>query len=91
MVSVAHNPQQTFLTACGHAEEPRLDFCPSLLDVGACLPASTDTEVDVSVRNLSSCPVEFYCLELDKQYLEEEKVERSCTPPPEHHPLISGW
>lgn len=88
---MAENPQQTFLTACGQAEDPQLHFSPSLLDVGACLPSSTDTEMEVSVKNLSSFPVEFYSLELDKQYLEEEKVERSCTPPPEHHPIISDW
>lgn len=72
---MADNTQQTFVTACGQAEEPQLQFCPSVLDLGACLPSSTEAEAEVTVKSLSSFPVEFYSLELDKQYLEEEKVE----------------
>lgn len=72
---MADSTQQMFLTACGQAEEPRLQFCPSALDLGACLPASTEAEAEVTVKNPCSFPVEFYSLELDKQYLEEEKVE----------------
>lgn len=74
IVSVADNTQQTFVTACGQAEEPQLQFCPSVLDLGACLPSSTEAEAEVIVKNLSSFPIEFYSLEMDKQYLEEEKV-----------------
>lgn len=72
---MADSTQKTFLTACGQAEEPQLQFCPPVLDLGACLPSSTEAEADVTVKNLSSFPIEFYSLELDKQYLEEEEVE----------------
>lgn len=74
IVCVANSSQQTFITACGQAEEPRLQFCPSVLDLGPCLPSNTEADAEVTVKNLSSFPVEFYSLELDKQYLEEEKV-----------------
>lgn len=74
MVCVADSSQQMFLTACGEAEEPQLHFCPAVLDLGACLPASIEAEAEVTVKNPCSFPIEFYSLELDKQYLEEEKV-----------------
>lgn len=74
MVCVADSTQQMFVTACGEAEEPQLHFCPAVLDLGACLPASIEAEAEVTVKNLCSFPIEFYSLELDKQYLEEEKV-----------------
>lgn len=71
---MAESTQQIFLTAYGEAEEPRLQFCPSVLDLGACLPGSTEAEAEVTVKNPCSFAIEFYSLELDKQYLEEEKV-----------------
>lgn len=74
VVCVADSTQQMFVTACGEAEEPQLHFCPDVLDLGACLPASIEAEAEVTVKNPCSFPVEFYSLELDKQYLEEEKV-----------------
>lgn len=74
MVRVAESTQQVFLTAQGQGEEPQLEFCPSLLELGPCLPASTEVEAEVTVRNPCSFPIELYSLELDTQYLEEEKV-----------------
>lgn len=74
VVSVADSSQQMLVTACGEAEEPQLHFCPAVLDLGACLPASIEAEAEVTVKNPCSFPIEFYSLELDKQYLEEEKV-----------------
>lgn len=74
VVSVADSTQQVFLTAQGQGEEPQLDFCPPVLELGPCLPVSTEIEAKVVVRNPCSFPIEFYSLELDTQYLEEEKV-----------------
>lgn len=74
VVHVADSRQQVFLTAQGRGEAPQLEFCPSVLELGPCLPASTEVEAEVTVRNPCSFPVEFYSLELDTQYLEEEKV-----------------
>ncbi|XP_062413914.1 hydrocephalus-inducing protein-like isoform X2 [Pungitius pungitius] len=75
-VCVAESSQQLFITAQGRAEEPHLEFCPSVLELGPCLPLNTDVEVNVTVRNPCPFPVEFYSLELDTQYSEEEKILR---------------
>lgn len=74
VVHVADSRQQVFLTAQGQGEAAQLEFCPSILELGPCLPASTEVEAEVTVRNPCSFPIEFYSLELDTQYLEEEKV-----------------
>ncbi|XP_073328914.1 hydrocephalus-inducing protein homolog [Pagrus major] len=75
-VRVAESTQQVFLTAQGQGEEPQLEFSPPVLELGPCMPDSTETEAEVTVRNPCSFPIEFYCLEMDTQYLEEEKILR---------------
>lgn len=74
MARVAESTQQVFITAQGQGEEPQLEFCPSVLELGPFLPASTEAEAEITVRNPCSFPIEFYSLEFDTQYLEEEKV-----------------
>lgn len=74
VVSLAESTQQVFITAQGQGEEPQLEFCPSVLELGPCLPVSTKVEGEVTIKNSCSFPIEFYSLELDTQYLEEEKV-----------------
>ncbi|XP_059190373.1 hydrocephalus-inducing protein homolog [Centropristis striata] len=76
VISLAESTQQVFITALGHCEEPQLEFCPSVLQLGPCLPVSTEVEAEVIVKNPCPFPVEFYSLELDNQYLEEEKILR---------------
>ncbi|XP_070763174.1 hydrocephalus-inducing protein homolog [Enoplosus armatus] len=76
VVRVAESTQQVFLTAQGQGEEPRLEFCPAVLQLGPCLPVSTEAETEVTVKNPCSFPIEFYSLEFDTQYLEEEKILR---------------
>lgn len=71
---MADSTQQVILTAQGLGEEPQLEFSPPVLELGPCLPDSTEAEAEVTVRNPCSFPIEFYCLEVDVQYLEEEKV-----------------
>ena len=44
------------------------------MEFGPILPHSSGDEQDVVIRNPCSFPVEFYNLEFDPQYLEEEKV-----------------
>ncbi|KAM6936867.1 hydrocephalus-inducing protein homolog [Xenentodon cancila] len=75
-VHVAGSTQRVFITAKGQGEEPQLEFCPSVLELGPCLPLSTDTEAQVAIKNPCSFPIEFYCLEFDTQHLEEEKILR---------------
>lgn len=74
MVRVTDSTQEVFITAQGQGEDPHLEFCPSVLELGPCLPASTDVEAEVTVKNPCSFPIEFYSLEFDTQYLQEEEV-----------------
>ncbi|XP_045894223.1 hydrocephalus-inducing protein homolog [Micropterus dolomieu] len=76
VVRAAESTQQVFITAQGKGEEPQLEFCPSALELGPCLPVSTEVEAEVTVKNPCSFPIEFYSLEFDTQYLEEEKILR---------------
>ena len=67
------------LTVQGYGSEPRLDFDHTLVAFTPILPFSPGAESEVTVRNPMSYPVEFYSLEFDKQYLEEEEVgDNSC-------------
>lgn len=74
VVHVAESTQQVLIKAQGEAEEPQLEFCPPELELEPCLPLNTEAEAEVTVKNPCSFPVEFYSLEFDTQYLEEEKV-----------------
>ncbi|XP_069028847.1 hydrocephalus-inducing protein homolog [Embiotoca jacksoni] len=76
LIHVAESSQQVIITARGQGEEPQLSFSSLDLHLGPCLPAYTETEAEVTVRNPCSFPVEFYSLELDTQYLKEEKILR---------------
>lgn len=71
---MSDSTQQVFITAQGQGEEPQLEFCPSVLELGPCLPFSSESKAEVTVKNLSSFPIEFYSLEFDIQYLKEEEV-----------------
>ncbi|XP_027883649.1 hydrocephalus-inducing protein homolog isoform X2 [Xiphophorus couchianus] len=77
VVHVEDSIEQVFITAKGQAEEALLEFCPSVLELGPGLPFSTESKSEVTVKNLSSFPIEFYCLEFDTQYLKEEETLRT--------------
>ncbi|KAM9351917.1 LOW QUALITY PROTEIN: hydrocephalus-inducing protein homolog [Symphorus nematophorus] len=76
VVRVADSTQLMYITVKGQGEEPQLEFCPSVLELGPCLLCSTEVEAEVTVKNPCPFPIEFYSLELDTQYLEEEKILR---------------
>uniref|UniRef100_A0A3Q2PEK1 HYDIN axonemal central pair apparatus protein n=1 Tax=Fundulus heteroclitus TaxID=8078 RepID=A0A3Q2PEK1_FUNHE len=76
VVHVSDSTQQVFITAQGQAEEAQLEFCPSVLELGPCLPFSSESKAEVTVKNLSSFPIEFYSLEFDTEYLKEEEILR---------------
>ncbi|KAJ7406687.1 hypothetical protein WISP_132183 [Willisornis vidua] len=57
--------------------EPRLEFSPTELNLGAVLPCSPGVEGTVVVKNPCLFPVEFYSLEYDEEYIEEEKILRN--------------
>ncbi|KAM6946364.1 hydrocephalus-inducing protein homolog [Aplochiton taeniatus] len=76
VVCVLGSSQRAVILAQGSAEEPQLELSSSVLELGPTLPYSLGEEAQVTVRNPCPFPIEFYSLEFDKQYLEEEKVLR---------------
>lgn len=71
---IAQSAQKLTLLAEGQGLEPRLEFSPSVLELGPLLPYAAGDEAEVVVKNPCSFPIEFYSLEFDQQYLVEEKV-----------------
>ncbi|KAG8437289.1 hypothetical protein GDO86_008117 [Hymenochirus boettgeri] len=76
VLQVSQSSSRVMLLVEGKGMEPRLEFTPSVLELGPILPFSSGDDVEVLVKNPCSFPIEFYCLEMDKQYLEEEKILR---------------
>ncbi|XP_069822484.1 hydrocephalus-inducing protein homolog isoform X3 [Dendropsophus ebraccatus] len=76
VLQVMQSSQRVMLLVQGQGLEPRLEFTPSVLELGPILPFSPGDDVEVLVRNPCSFPIEFYSLEMDKQYVEEEKILR---------------
>ncbi|XP_068058621.1 hydrocephalus-inducing protein-like [Anomalospiza imberbis] len=60
----------------GQGLEPRLEFSPPALKMGSMLVDSDGLEATVVVKNPCNFPIEFYSLDFDEQYLEEEKILR---------------
>ncbi|XP_062355733.1 hydrocephalus-inducing protein homolog [Cinclus cinclus] len=58
----------------GQGLEPRLEFSPPALKMGWVLVDSDGVDATVVVKNPCNFPVEFYSLDFDEQYLEEEKI-----------------
>ncbi|XP_077982980.1 hydrocephalus-inducing protein homolog isoform X2 [Glandiceps talaboti] len=75
-IRLAQSSQRILLLVNGHGLEPKLEFSSSLVEFGPILPHSQGDEVEVVVKNPADYPVEFYSLEFDRQYLEEEKILR---------------
>ncbi|XP_073420455.1 hydrocephalus-inducing protein-like [Dendrobates tinctorius] len=76
VLQVTQSSQRVQILAQGQGLEPQLEFTPSVLELGPILPLSSGDDVEVVVRNPCSFPIEFYSLEMDKQYVEEEKILR---------------
>ncbi|XP_063024390.1 hydrocephalus-inducing protein-like [Melospiza melodia melodia] len=60
----------------GQGLKPRLEFRPPALKMGWMLVDSDGVEATVVVKNPCNFPIEFYSLDFDEQYLEEEKILR---------------
>ncbi|XP_055993028.1 hydrocephalus-inducing protein homolog [Sorex fumeus] len=73
---IAQSSQRLTLLAQGWGLEPRLEFSPSILELGPLLPFAPGDEMEVVVKNPCNFPIEFYSLEFDQQYLVEEKILR---------------
>ncbi|XP_072403680.1 hydrocephalus-inducing protein homolog [Chiloscyllium punctatum] len=76
MLNFSQSSNQVLITAIGQGLEPRLEFSTTLLELGPLLPYSTEVEGIVIVKNPCTFPIEFYSVEYDNNYLEEEKVLR---------------
>eukprot|EP00111_Clytia_hemisphaerica_P015085 TCONS_00044431-protein len=76
-IEVAQSTQELSVTCRGQGLEPQIEFENSLLQFGPILPYTGKDEVSVKVTNPCAFPIEFYSLEFDKQYVEEEKVLRA--------------
>ncbi|XP_074644164.1 hydrocephalus-inducing protein homolog [Tubulanus polymorphus] len=75
-IRIAQSSQRILMIARGQGLEPRLDFDRNLVHFGPILPHSVGDEQDITVRNPCPFPIEFYNLEFDRLYLEEEKILR---------------
>ena len=73
-IHVSQSSQDLFVTCKGKGLEPQIEFENTLVQFGPILPFTGRDEVIVKVMNPCSFPIEFYSLEFDKQYIEEEKV-----------------
>ena len=80
-VKVNQSSSRVVLSCRGSGQEPRIEFEPTLVNLGPILPHSFGDERDVIIRNPCSFPVEIYNLEHDKQYLQDEQILR----------LVRGW
>ncbi|KAJ7312066.1 hypothetical protein JRQ81_006401 [Phrynocephalus forsythii] len=76
VLSISQSTHQLLLNVSGQGLEPRLEFNPSVLELGPLLPFATGDEAEVVVRNPCGFPIEFYSLEFDQQYLLEERMLR---------------
>ncbi|XP_015443273.1 hydrocephalus-inducing protein homolog isoform X1 [Pteropus alecto] len=74
---IAQSAQKLTLLAQGQGLEPRLEFSPSVLELGPLLPYAPGDEAEVVVKNPCDFPIEFYSLEFDQQYLMDEKILRT--------------
>ncbi|XP_057569314.1 hydrocephalus-inducing protein homolog [Hippopotamus amphibius kiboko] len=74
---IAQSAQKLTLLVQGQGLEPRLEFIPSVLELGPLLPYAPGDEAKVVVKNPCNFPIEFYSLEFDQQYLVEEKILRT--------------
>ncbi|XP_062860193.1 hydrocephalus-inducing protein homolog [Trichomycterus rosablanca] len=79
VVEIGQSSHRIVLLAQGQGVDPHLEFSTSALEVGPVLPHSSGEEVEVLVQNPCPFPIEFYSVDFDKQYLEEEKVLQMIT------------
>ena len=69
-----NNESSNFLHVEGLGSEPQVEFDRTLVEFEPTLPFSSGIEAEITVSNSLPYPVEFYSLEFDKQYIEEEEV-----------------
>ncbi|XP_068876459.1 hydrocephalus-inducing protein homolog [Aphelocoma coerulescens] len=75
-VNICGSSNHLKLYLSGQGLESRLEFSPPALKMGWVLVGSEGLEATVVVKNPCKFPIEFYSLDFDEQYLEEEKILR---------------
>lgn len=73
---ITDSTQRIDLDVKGSGIKPELEIKNSAIELGPILPHATGVTADVIINNPSKLPVEFYSLDFDKDYLEEEKILR---------------
>jgi len=73
-LAIELNPKIQFIYCSGQGLGVNLKFDPPIMDLGPVLPYLHSTPFEVRLLNESSCDVEVYSLDFDKQYLEEENM-----------------
>ncbi|XP_066051026.1 LOW QUALITY PROTEIN: hydrocephalus-inducing protein homolog [Chamaea fasciata] len=76
-LNVCESSNCLMLHLSGQGLEPRLEFSPPALEMGWVLVDSDGVEATVVVKIPCNFPIEFYSLDFDEQYLEEEKILRT--------------
>uniref|UniRef100_A0A8C3T1C3 HYDIN axonemal central pair apparatus protein n=1 Tax=Chelydra serpentina TaxID=8475 RepID=A0A8C3T1C3_CHESE len=87
-VNISQSSDRLLLLVSGYGLEPRLEFTPSVLELGPLLPYGVGDEAEVVVKNPCKFPIEFYSLEFDQQYLTEERVLRMLKGYDSHNTLL---
>ncbi|XP_069729482.1 hydrocephalus-inducing protein homolog [Phaenicophaeus curvirostris] len=75
-INICQSSRSLQLQVSGHGLEPRLEFSPTVLELGPLMPCSCGVEGTVVVKNPCNFHIEFYSLEFDQEYLEEEEILR---------------
>ncbi|XP_068874988.1 hydrocephalus-inducing protein homolog [Aphelocoma coerulescens] len=75
-VNICGSSNHLKLYLSGQGLESWLEFSPPALKMGWVLVGSEGLEATVVVKNPCKFPIEFYSLDFDEQYLEEEKILR---------------
>nr|XP_025038877.1 hydrocephalus-inducing protein-like [Pelodiscus sinensis] len=88
MVHISQSSDRLLLLVSGSGLEPRLEFMPSVLELGPLLPYGMGDEAEVVVKNPCKFPIEFYSVEFDQQYLTEEKILRMVKGYDSHNTLL---
>ncbi|CAM5150043.1 unnamed protein product [Eretmochelys imbricata] len=87
-VHISQSSDRLLLLVSGYGLEPRLEFTPSVLELGPLLPYGVGDEAEVVVKNPCKFPIEFYSLEFDQQYLTEERILRMLKGYDSHNTLL---
>lgn len=73
-LKIDNNPKHKAISVLGEALGTLLKFEPSFVELGPILPFSNGQEKIVTVTSNSEIPLEFYSLDFDEQYQEEERI-----------------